>query len=156
MEHLVLHAGDPFGDVSFYIEDGRVALIHMGAHGGTKSAPEQWNAALRGAMLGGAEFPLPLDFSALPPVRLAAMEAARRIPPGSTATYGDLAAAIGRPRAARAVGSAMSNNPFTLIVPCHRVVPKSGGIGSYGAGGPLMKARLLRWEQEEMARLGER
>lgn len=156
MEHLVLHAGHPFGEVSFYVEDGKVALIHVGAHGGTKPAPDDWTAALRDAMLGRAEFPLTLDFSGLSPVRRAAMDAARRIPPGSTATYGDLAAAIGRPRAARAVGSAMSQNPFTLIVPCHRVVPKSGGLGNYGAGGPLMKARLLRWEQEEMERFGQR
>lgn len=156
MEHLVLQAGAPFGEVSFYIERDKVVLIHLGAEKGGAPAPASWAEALRRAILGIEAFPLQLDFDSLPKVRRAAMEAAMRIPPASTATYGEIAAAIGRPRAARAVGSAMSNNPFTLIVPCHRVVPKSGGIGSYGAGGPEMKARLLRWEEEEVARRAER
>lgn len=157
MEHVVLRAGAPFGDVSFHIEEGEVVLIHLGAEGGWRTAPQAWNEALRRAILGLGEFPLPLRFGTLPPVRRDAMRAAMRIPPGQTATYGDLAREIGRPGAARAVGSAMSNNPFTLIVPCHRVVPKSGGLGRYGAGdGPRTKARLLAWERKEMERLGQR
>jgi len=65
--------------------------------------------------------------------------------PGDVVTYGALAARIGHPRAARAVGSACATNPIPLVVPCHRVVPGSGGVGSYG-GGPDIKRRLLALE----------
>lgn len=156
MDHLVLRSVEPFGDVSFDIDGGRVVHIRLGAEGFEAPAPAFWGEALRRAVLGLEEFPLQLDFSGIPPVHRAAMQAAMRIPAGRTATYGDLAAAIGRPRAARAVGSAMAGNPFTLLVPCHRVVPRSGGLGRYGAGdGTRTKARLLQWEREEMKRLGE-
>lgn len=156
MDHVVLHSVEPFGDVSFHIDAGRVVHVHLGADGAMTQAPTFWGEALRRAVLGLADFVLPLDFAGIGPVHRAAMEAAMRIPPGRTATYGDLAAQIGRPRAARAVGGAMANNPFTLLVPCHRVVPKSGGLGSYGAGeGTRTKALLLEWEREEMKRLGQ-
>jgi methylated-DNA-[protein]-cysteine S-methyltransferase len=70
----------------------------------------------------------------------------RRVGPGEVVTYGELARRAGRPRASRAVGRAMATNPVPLIVPCHRVLPASGGVGQYGAGGPAVKARLLRIE----------
>ena len=60
-------------------------------------------------------------------------------------TYGALAARLGHPKAARAVGTACARNPVPLIVPCHRVVPRGGGVGSY-AGGPDVKRRLLAHE----------
>jgi methylated-DNA-[protein]-cysteine S-methyltransferase len=60
-------------------------------------------------------------------------------------TYGALAARVGHPGAARAVGSACATNPVPIVVPCHRVVPGSGGVGSYG-GGPERKRRLLAHE----------
>jgi methylated-DNA-[protein]-cysteine S-methyltransferase len=64
---------------------------------------------------------------------------------GDVVTYGALAARIGHPKAARAVGSACATNPVPIIVPCHRVLPGSGGVGSYG-GGPERKRRLLAHE----------
>jgi AraC family transcriptional regulator of adaptative response/methylated-DNA-[protein]-cysteine methyltransferase len=72
-------------------------------------------------------------------------EELRRIPLGETRTYGDVAAAIGEPSASRAVGSACGANPVPVVVPCHRVVPASGGIGNYGLG-PDRKRRLLERE----------
>lgn len=72
-------------------------------------------------------------------------EELRRIPLGETRTYGEVAAAIGSPRAVRAVGTACGANPVAIVVPCHRVVPASGGVGNYG-GGPARKRRLLRAE----------
>lgn len=72
-------------------------------------------------------------------------EELRRIPVGETRTYGEIAAAIGEPRAARAVGSACGKNPVPVVVPCHRVVPASGGVGNYGLG-PERKRELLRRE----------
>lgn len=64
---------------------------------------------------------------------------------GSTTTYGRLAVGIGRPRAARAVGSALGANPLCIVIPCHRVLPGSGGIGGY-AGGAAAKEHLLALE----------
>lgn len=64
---------------------------------------------------------------------------------GSRTTYGALAQDIGRPRAARAVGTALGANPVCLVVPCHRVLPGAGGIGGY-AGGPQAKEYLLALE----------
>lgn len=73
-------------------------------------------------------------------------EAMLRITYGATASYGELAAAIGSPGAARAVGTACGRNPLPLIVPCHRVVAAGGRIGGY-AGGTEMKRWLLDFER---------
>ena len=61
---------------------------------------------------------------------------------GSVTTYGALAAAVGSPRAARAVGNAMKRNPLPIVIPCHRVIHSGGGLGGFG-GGPDMKRHLL-------------
>ena len=61
-------------------------------------------------------------------------EALLRIPEGTVVTYEDIAAAIGRPRAVRAVGNAVGSNPVSYLVPCHRVIRKSGEFGNYGGG----------------------
>jgi O-6-methylguanine DNA methyltransferase len=68
------------------------------------------------------------------------------IPPGETRSYAWLAARVGHPGAARAVGSALARNPLPLVVPCHRVVRADGRIGNYGCGGPAAKRALLREE----------
>ncbi len=57
-----------------------------------------------------------------------------RIGPGQTVSYGELAKLCGNPKAARAVGQAMRSNPFTIVVPCHRVINASGGMGNYSSG----------------------
>ncbi|MAZ76983.1 MAG: cysteine methyltransferase [Micavibrio sp.] len=67
------------------------------------------------------------------------------IPRGKTLSYGDVANDIGKPKASRAVGTAVGDNPISLIVPCHRVVQKSGNLGNYGWGLDL-KRRLLEIE----------
>ncbi|MFQ5517313.1 MAG: methylated-DNA--[protein]-cysteine S-methyltransferase [Acidimicrobiia bacterium] len=67
------------------------------------------------------------------------------IPPGQTMTYGEVAAAAGRPGAARAVGAAMASNPFAPVIPCHRVVGSDGTLRGY-AGGVDTKASLLAME----------
>jgi AraC family transcriptional regulator of adaptative response/methylated-DNA-[protein]-cysteine methyltransferase len=72
-------------------------------------------------------------------------EELQRIPAGETRTYGEVADAIGAPGAARAVGSACGSNPVPVVVPCHRVVPASGGVGNYGLG-PHRKRALLEKE----------
>lgn len=74
----------------------------------------------------------------------------RKIPYGETRTYGQLAAALGRPKACRAVGGACHRNPIGIIVPCHRVVGASGSLTGY-AGGLEAKRYLLELEQTSNA-----
>lgn len=68
------------------------------------------------------------------------------IPAGKTAYYQNIAEKIGQPNAVRAVGTAIGKNPISLLIPCHRVVPKQGGVGNY-AWGSDVKKRLLAWEK---------
>jgi O-6-methylguanine DNA methyltransferase len=67
------------------------------------------------------------------------------IPNGKLSSYGRIAKQIGRPKAVRAVGNAVGDNPMSLIVPCHRVVASDGGLGGFG-GGLELKRRLLVYE----------
>lgn len=69
----------------------------------------------------------------------------KRVGPGRTISYGELAELVGHPGAARAVGTAMARNPVPIVVPCHRVLASGGGLGGYG-GGLEMKKSLLRLE----------
>jgi methylated-DNA-[protein]-cysteine S-methyltransferase len=89
---------------------------------------------------------LPVDLRLVrSPFRRAALAELRSVGPGHVVTYGQLAARVGHPKAARAIGTACATNPVPLVVPCHRVVPGSGGVGNYG-GGPERKRRLLAHE----------
>jgi O-6-methylguanine DNA methyltransferase len=87
---------------------------------------------------------------------------ALEIPRGEVRPYGWIAAEIGRPRAVRAVGTALGHNPVPLIVPCHRVIRSDGTIGQYSLGGPANKRRILGAEgldpdaMEQAARTGLR
>lgn len=94
-----------------------------------------------------ARFSAGVDLAGLPPFRRKVLEACRRIPYGSTASYGDLARAVGRPGAARAVGGAMAANPFPLLIPCHRVLRSDGSIGGFSSpAGVRLKTRMLELE----------
>jgi len=77
------------------------------------------------------------------------LEVVRRIPYGRTLSYREVAEAIGRPKAFRAVGGALSRNPLPLLIPCHRVTRKTGAPGGYAGGGDLKEA-LLGWERTRM------
>jgi methylated-DNA-[protein]-cysteine S-methyltransferase len=91
------------------------------------------------------KFTVPVDLSAAPTFHGKVLRALARIPYGQTVTYGELAARVGRPHGARAVGVAAATNPVPLVVPCHRVVASGGGLGGYG-GGLDLKRRLLGLE----------
>lgn len=78
-------------------------------------------------------------------LQLKVWEALLRIPEGRATTYGDVAAAVGRPRAVRAVASAVGRNPVAYVIPCHRVLRKVGGFGEYRWGAPRKRA-ILAWE----------
>jgi methylated-DNA-[protein]-cysteine S-methyltransferase len=91
-------------------------------------------------------FRMPIDWAFVPQGFFRrVLEATARIPFGSVSTYGDVALRAGSPRAARAAGNALHDNPVPIVVPCHRVVPASGGIGKYG-GEEWRKVWLLRLE----------
>src|SRR6185503_20267957 len=76
-----------------------------------------------------------LDMTGLPPFHRRVYEVARAIPPGATVTYGEIAARVGARGAARAVGQALGQNPFAIVVPCHRVVSAGGKAGGFSARG---------------------
>lgn len=88
-----------------------------------------------------------LDLTDAPPFYAAAWDACRTIPVGETRSYAWLAAAAGRPGAARAAGQAMAKNRLALVIPCHRVIGSSGDLHGYGAGGLAVKAELLNMER---------
>jgi methylated-DNA-[protein]-cysteine S-methyltransferase len=80
--------------------------------------------------------------------------AVRGIPPGSTASYGEVARMIGKPGAARAVGGAVGRNPVGLVIPCHRVIAGDGSIGGYGGGWWGGRQAGLELKQALLAREG--
>lgn len=75
---------------------------------------------------------------------------------GETLSYKDLATQVGHPKSARAVGTCMRLNPWPLLVPCHRIIPSSGGLGNYSLGGPAIKASLLQMEEKARLKLGQK
>jgi methylated-DNA-[protein]-cysteine S-methyltransferase len=114
--------------------------------------PAEVVEAIRGvvALLSG-EAPdldsIALDMGAVAAFDRSVYEVTRRIPRGTTRTYGEIAMDLGGPGAARAVGQALGRNPFPIIVPCHRVLAAAGKPGGFSAyGGVVTKLRLLAIE----------
>ena len=108
------------------------------------AALADWAQALRRIAEGrtpGCEIPLDVPASRF---RRRVFEALRAIPRGQTRTYAQIARAVGRPGGARAVGQACARNPVALVVPCHRVVPATGGVGGYRWGSERKRALLAR------------
>lgn len=107
---------------------------------------DAWAEALRSYVDGDTSWPtLPVDIAATAFQGLV-YRALRAIPSGTRASYAEIAKVIGRPRAVRAVGRACATNPVGLAIPCHRVVPSSGGLGGY-RWGLERKAALLEQER---------
>jgi len=79
------------------------------------------------------------------PFQIKVWEALLKIPSGQVTTYSEIARAVGNPRAVRAVGTAVGRNPVSWLIPCHRALRKSGGLGGYHWGLPVKRA-LLAWE----------
>ena len=109
-------------------------------------APRAWARHIPRALEHGRPGDLPLDLDKVTPFRREVLEVAATIPRGEVRSYGWLAMHVGKPGAARAVGSAMATNPVPLIVPCHRVVRSDGHIGAYSLGGADNKWTLLAHE----------
>ncbi len=120
-------------------EHGDVPLLRSPALDDARRALERYFAGRR------LDFDLPVDLSALAAFHRRVLDATARIPAGRVATYSEMAARAGSPRASRAAGNALHNNPVAIVVPCHRVVRSDGSLGGYGGGLPI-KEWLLEHE----------
>ncbi|HSO30174.1 MAG TPA: MGMT family protein [Candidatus Sulfomarinibacteraceae bacterium] len=114
------------------------------------------DAATRIATGGGADAltRLPLDLEDRPAWDRAVLDAVRAIPRGETRSYGEIARAIGRPGAARAVGGAVGRNPISLLIPCHRVIAGDGTLGGYGGDAWGSRDERLALKRELLLREG--
>ena len=109
----------------------------LGDHGASANAHLRLASDRLSRTLGGDHADLAglaLDLADRPDWDRAVLGAVRSIPRGETRSYGDIARAIGRPGAARAVGGAVGRNPIGFIIPCHRVIAGDGTLGGYGGG----------------------
>ncbi|WGH77568.1 methylated-DNA--[protein]-cysteine S-methyltransferase [Jannaschia ovalis] len=156
----------PFGDtlvmatdrgicgLAFAAETGRdAALADMAARWPVaEHRPDPSVADLAGGLWGGGgEARLHLIGA---PFQIKVWEALMQVPSGHVTTYGAIAARIGNPRAVRAVGTAVGRNPVSWLIPCHRALRKSGGIGGYHWGLPVKRA-MLAWEGARADAAGE-
>jgi O-6-methylguanine DNA methyltransferase len=148
-------------------DDGPAAAATHAARFGRRTLladalPERLAAALARRLGGDRHAEIELDLRGRTPFEVAVWRKALEIPFGEVRPYGWVAAEIGRPRAVRAVGTALGHNPVPLVVPCHRVVRSDGMIGNYSLGGPHNKRAILAAEGvdpealEAAARRGER
>jgi len=108
--------------------------------------PEHLARAIRRRIEGDRRNRIPLDLRGHTPFEVMVWMKALEIPRGEVRPYGWIASEIGRPRAVRAVGTALAHNPVPLVIPCHRVVRSDGTIGQYSMGGPEAKRRVLAAE----------
>jgi O-6-methylguanine DNA methyltransferase len=163
----VVVAWNGLGVVSVDIagEDGAFEARHL-ASTGRRAVPSEVPQRLANAVArrldGDRRVRIRLDLRGHSPFEQDVWRKALEIPRGEVRPYGWIAAEIGRPKAVRAVGTALGHNPVPLIVPCHRVVRSDGSIGQYSLGGPGNKRTILSAEgldpeaMEDAARRGER
>jgi O-6-methylguanine DNA methyltransferase len=122
-------------------------------------APSAWAYHIEEAIERGTPGKLPVDLRILTSFQEQVLRTTATIPKGEVRPYGWVARQVARPRAVRAVGSAVARNPIPLIIPCHRVVRSDGHIGNYSLGGPHNKLELLEHEgarPSELERLAAR
>ncbi len=86
---------------------------------------------------------LPVDLSGVPPFQRRVLQTIRRIPAGAAWSYRQVAEAVGKPAASRAVGQALAHNPVPIVIPCHRVVGSNGSLTGYGGSGGIATKRWL-------------
>ncbi|WP_326491797.1 methylated-DNA--[protein]-cysteine S-methyltransferase [Myxococcus stipitatus] len=153
----------PFGDVLVAVCERGICGLHFLATESTRDALESLRAEWpRATFVESAKATAPWAARIFPdarperpeplsvlvkgtPFQVQVWQALLRIAPGEVATYEDIAKAIGKPKAVRAVGSAVGDNPVALLIPCHRVLRKTGVFGDY-RWGPERKKVMLAWE----------
>jgi O-6-methylguanine DNA methyltransferase len=117
--------------------------------------PDRLGAAIAKRLAGYRRVKIDLDLRGHTDFERDVWHKALEIPRGEVRPYGWVAAEIGRPKAVRAVGTALGHNPVPLIVPCHRVVRTDGTLGQYSLGGPGNKRAILTEEGVDLPRLEE-
>ncbi|BCL14848.1 methylated-DNA--[protein]-cysteine S-methyltransferase [Micromonospora sagamiensis] len=140
----------PIGELSVAVDDTAVCGVHFGrvesagpaADDLSRQAVAELDAYFAGEMV---EFTVPVAVRRGSEFERAVWREMTRIPYGETATYGEVAKAVGDPGAARAVGVACNRNPIPVIVPCHRIVGAGGKLVGFGGGLPR-KVHLLELE----------
>jgi len=137
------YVASPAGPVSYCTDGERVRTLLLGKRlrdPGRHSALDREVARQLEQYFAGRReaFDLPVAFD-LPRFTSRVLRAVGRIPFGGARSYGEIARAVGQPRAARAVGQAVGANPLPLLIPCHRVLAARGGLGGFGGG--------LRWKR---------
>jgi O-6-methylguanine DNA methyltransferase len=133
-------------EARFHAHTGR-AIERAGA------LPPKLADAISRRLAGDRRAKIDLDLRGATAFEVAVWRKALEIPRGEVRPYGWIAAEIGRPKAVRAVGTALAHNPVPLVVPCHRVVRSDGMIGNYSLGGPENKRRILAAEGLDPAAL---
>lgn len=121
--------------------------------------PADLERKVRRQLAGEYQRDLPVDLGSLTDFERSVLTKVMEIPYGEVRPYAWVAREIGRPRAVRAVGSALAENPIPFVIPCHRVVRTDGHIGEYGAGGPQAKRAVLATEgvdPDELEQLASR
>jgi O-6-methylguanine DNA methyltransferase len=133
-------AGDPQGfETEYELRHGRPARR-------VSEMPEDLLAQIRERFEGRRTKGPRVELDTLTEFEQAVLRKTMEIPYGEVRPYAWVAREIGRPKAVRAVGSALAGNPITFVIPCHRVVRADGHIGNYGAGGPEAKREVLELE----------
>jgi O-6-methylguanine DNA methyltransferase len=110
----------------------------------TGPVPAAYRQALRTAVDGKKAPPVAIDWTGFTEFERKVLKSLRKVRPGTVRTYAWLALEAGCPKGARAVGNVMARNPVPVLLPCHRIVPASGGIGNYGLGKKLKRELLAR------------
>jgi len=148
---MVLYASysSPFGTIEIGHEDGIIVAIRRSCqplHHNPSTVSDLANMQLQEYFAGKRQaFDLPIEPRGTP-FQKAVWSCLLQIPYGEVRSYGQIAAAMGKPKACRAVGMACNRNPLWIVIPCHRVVGSNNALTGY-AGGLDMKQRLLALEQ---------
>ena len=136
----------PFGFITITAEDEKITSVELckkansvGSSKVLEDAAKQIDLYLKGNL---PKFHLPLKVLGTP-FQLAVWKAIAKVPFGKTISYGEIAAAIGKPQAARAVGAAVGANPTPLLVGCHRVLSSNGSLTGYSGGQGIKTKKLL-------------
>ncbi len=134
-------------EVDFLAEAGQRGSAKF-VYAADKLAPilKQMEEFLRGKR---RRFEVKVDWGGMTEFQIAVRKAVMAVPYGKTASYGDIAAAVGKPQAPRAVGGVQATNPISFIIPCHRIIGADGSLHGYGGfGGLKTKAWLLELEKK--------
>ncbi len=132
----------PIGELSYALDETGVCAVHFGlskgATPGEDEAADQLRAYFEGTL---TDFALPLSVTRGSDFERAVWQQMTLIPYGETKSYGAVAAAVGEPGGAQAVGTACNRNPLPVIVPCHRIIGSDGKLVGFGGG--LERKRIL-------------